>query len=164
LGAHRRAAAPKAEPTPAAAPEVTPEPASEVPAPRQRAATFPTRDELTKAWGDTILSTLPQRPKARFKVGRFVSAADGVVTFSLPNTIHRDRCQEVRETVEAALAGHFDVPVKLRLVVDDAAPIPAEPAPPDDDVRPDELTDAPPLASPEDRIKKAFPGAEEVDG
>jgi DNA polymerase-3 subunit gamma/tau len=171
LGAHRRN--PAAAPPPAAksADPVPPPVAAPSPSPAT-AGSFPSRDELTRVWGDQILAALRQRARARFRPGRWVSAADGDVVFALPNAIHRDRCEEVRAEVETALANHFGLPVRLRLVVDDAVTVPVgdsagrdrPAAAPDDDIQPGELTDAPPLASPEDRIKQAFPGAEEVDG
>jgi hypothetical protein len=117
-----------------------------------------------------VIGALPQRARARFQGGRFASTDDGVAVFSLPNAIHRDRCEEVRAEVEAALSDHFGAPIRLRLVVDVGADAPAAPSSAefaseeDEEVRAEELTDAPPLPSPEDRIKEAFPGAEEVDG
>ncbi|MCC5952112.1 MAG: DNA polymerase III subunit gamma/tau [Acidimicrobiia bacterium] len=79
---------------------------------------LPDRAELTVAWGDTILGSLPQKAKARFGAGRFVDVVDGRAVYGLPNDVHRKRCEELRGEVEAALAAHFGRPVPLRLVVD----------------------------------------------
>lgn len=126
---------------------------------------MPSRDDLTKAWGDAVLGKLVQRARARFSAGRFVAVEGGVAVFALPNAIHRDRCEEVRPEVEEALAAHFGTPVPLQLVVDDGrgAAAPVVEAPADDDERV-ELVEEEAAAMPtvEDRLKQAFPGAEEV--
>jgi hypothetical protein len=72
----------------------------------------------------------------------------------------------VRGEVEAALAAHFGTPVPLRLVVENGTPPPDEPpaAEPEIDIDPGELVDAgPAVTSVEDRLKEAFPGAQEVE-
>jgi hypothetical protein len=88
-----------------------------------------------------------------------------VAVFALPNAFHCDKAEDVRLEVEQALAARFRTRVSVRLVVDDGGPAPeatrelAE----DEPVDPAELHDAPPgIASPEDRLREAFPGAEEV--
>jgi DNA polymerase-3 subunit gamma/tau len=131
----------------------------------------PDRDELVKAWGDSVLAGLKGRPRARFRAGRFVAAQDGVATFALPDEIHRSYSEECRLDVEAALKAHFGVPIRLRLVVDDDSPsVPASPtvahqSVADDPPDPDELTDAPPgSTSVEARLLQTFPGAREVPG
>ena len=135
---------------------------------------FPTRDELTLAWGDSVLGSLGRRAAVRFQLGRFVSADDGVAVFALPNAVHRDRCEEVRLEVESALSSHFGRRVPLRLVVEgEAAPRAstsdpvAEPEVPEADedvVDWRDLEDAPPgLASPLDHVMQAFEGAEVVE-
>ncbi|MGH9137334.1 MAG: hypothetical protein ACRD0G_09855, partial [Acidimicrobiales bacterium] len=128
---------------------------------------LPTRDELTLAWGDTVLSSLPGNVKARYAGGRFVEVSGGAAVFALPNAMHRDRCEDVRAQAEAALATHFGRAVPLRLTVEPSSgpprPQPAvAPPPPDDPVDPAELTDAPatPAPSAVDRLAEAFPGAE----
>jgi DNA polymerase-3 subunit gamma/tau len=132
----------------------------------------PTRDELTKAWGDAVLAQLSPKAKSRFSAGRFVAVEDGCAVFGLPNVIHRDRCEEVRPEVEGALASHFGTAFPLRLTVDAGQPPPnvvagpvtaAAPAFEDEPVDLNDLEDASPaVTSLEDRLKVAFPGAEEV--
>jgi hypothetical protein len=133
----------------------------------------PSRDELVKAWGDTVLAGLSGRARSRYGVGRFLDASDGSATFAVPNEIHRGRSEECREEVEQALSAHFASPVRLRLVVDstEAAVLsdgsgPAGGEPPQDE----ELIDMSELrpahdaaSSPEERVRQAFPGAREVD-
>ena len=150
---------------------------------------LPTRDELTKAWGDQILGQLPARLRARFSAGRFVEVADGAAVFALPNPAHRDQCAPLRAEVEQILAAHFGRPVPLRLAAEGrsagAAPTAASASGPgeaavaapgradrgraadadDDDVFEADLQDAPAamVVSPADRVKTAFPGAQEVE-
>ncbi len=149
---------------------------------------LPSRDELVQVWGDGLLSSLPGRARARFRVGRFVASEEGVAVFALPNETHRSYCEEVRLEVETALAAHFGTAVPLRLVVDEDpvnGPPRSEPNPRGVAL----ATDDPPAAaadtsreadyldpavleaetdpagagpSPEERIKLAFPGAQEV--
>ena len=133
---------------------------------------FPTRDELTLAWGDGVLAALPQRARARFRVGRFVTAGEGTAVFALPDAFHRQRCVEVQGVVEEELSRHFGQPVRLRLAVDEEDPareVEAGPGPragdEPEDVDPGELTDAPPgaVASPVEHVLAAFEGAEIVE-
>ena len=147
------------------------------------------RDALVELWGDSLLASLPNRARARFRVGRFMAVEAGTAVFGLPNETHRSYCEEVRIDVETALAVHFGTAVPLKLVVDEEAgtDTPARPAPPPsaaassalapgaqsehDDTQHD-LLDPVVLAAqtqlagagltPEERLKQAFPGAEEV--
>jgi DNA polymerase-3 subunit gamma/tau len=175
--------------TPASSPppvERPPAPTAPVSAPPSRAvATEVSRDALVQVWGDTLLASLPNRARARFRVGRFLAVEDGTAVFALPNDTHRSYCEEVRVEVEAALGIHFGTAVPLRLVVDNEssddiappvatagrpAPV-AEVTPEHEEVHHD-LLDPVVLAaetnlagaglSPEERLKQAFPGAEEV--
>jgi DNA polymerase-3 subunit gamma/tau len=163
-----------APPPPAEAPPPAPAESLPPPAPAAGPGGMPSRDDLTKAWGDSVLKQLPQRAKARFAPGRFVRVEGDTVEFALPNAIHRDRCDEVRGDVEAALSTHFGTAIRLQLVVDDgraaAAPPPAEGVEPAEaevedmePFEPGELTEGPAVTSVEDRLKEAFPGAEEVE-
>ncbi|MDQ6910907.1 MAG: hypothetical protein M3Z84_09035, partial [Actinomycetota bacterium] len=159
-------------PSPPAAPPAVPstekrqELAPSVPEGGGVAAPFPTRDELTLAWGDTVLAKLPRKSAMRFQIGRFMASDDDVAVFALPNPVHRDRCEEVRAEVEMALAEHFQRPIPLRVVVDSgSAPPPKPQASADDDVDIGDLRDAPPgtLASPVDHVLQAFEGAKVVE-
>jgi hypothetical protein len=179
------------------------------PAPRAEGsvaiATLPSRDELVQVWGDGLLAALPNRARARFRVGRFTDVDGSTAVFALPNETHRSYCEEVRLDVEKALAARFGTAVPIRLVVDDepldepVTPRPARPSrsrpqdsgavpPPDAAAVPtdgvaradvaDAGDDAPDLLdpavlaaetelagaglTPEERLKQAFPGAQEV--
>jgi DNA polymerase III subunit gamma/tau len=132
----------------------------------------PDRDRIVEAWGDHILRGLPARAKALFSAGRFVSVDGRTATFALPNAAHRERCEDVRGMVEAAIGAHFATPVSLALTVDDA-PAPAAPGTtspasvpgpglhPDDEVDPDQPSGSPESVA-EARLLEAFPGAQEV--
>jgi DNA polymerase III subunit gamma/tau len=164
---------------PPATPSPAPTPASSASAATAAVASaasgdLPTRDELTLAWGDTVLASLPARAKAFFSAGRFVSVGDGVAVFALPNRPHAEKCERCRPEVEAALAAHFGRPVPVRLVVDDDPPASAPVGPvgadepvapePDDEIDLSQLTDA--VGTPDtsvDRVRELFPGAELVE-
>jgi len=131
---------------------------------------MPSRDELTLAWGDVVLASLSPKAKSRFSAGRFLAVDGGKVRFALPNKMHRDRCEDVKAEVEGALSAHFGTPLTLQLVVETAGQAPAATAPPqeedsgEDEAMAGELMSegVPPVASIEDRLLQAFPGAEEV--
>ena len=161
------------------------------PAPGAGSGTAPSRDELVQAWGDTLLASLSNRARARFRVGRFTAMEEGTAVFALPNETHRSYCEDVRVEVEHLLSQHFGVPVKMRLVVDEeaegaASPVPPRPAArgrsakasssvgpaPEVDAEDAALLDPELLAAetepagsgltPEQRLIQAFPGAEEM--
>jgi DNA polymerase-3 subunit gamma/tau len=175
----------KPQPSPKAAPL-----SASPPAGAGAGATAVSRDALVQLWGDGLLASLPGRARARFRVGRFVAVDGDTAVFALPNETHRSYCEEVRNEVETALRGHFGTPVPLRLVVDEdadgdptprspgAAPGAGGPTAPvadtggDHDPGQPDLLDPHVLAaetelagaalSPQERLKQAFPGAEEV--
>ncbi|HUY64505.1 MAG TPA: DNA polymerase III subunit gamma/tau [Acidimicrobiales bacterium] len=130
---------------------------------------LPTRDELVQAWGDSLLTQLSNRARARFRVGRFVAVDGTTAVFALPNETHRSYCEEVRSEVEHVLGRHFHTALGMRLVVDDEAPTPPAPAAAIDEAH---LLDPEVLAAetepagagltPEQRLKQMFPGAEEL--
>ena len=172
-----KVAAPPPSPT-RTAPQPPPPPPPKAPSapatmatPDGEAAELPSREKLTIAWGDTILPSLPTRVRNRMQVGRFSAVEGGAAHFALPDKFQVERCTEVKNDVETALHAHFGAKVPIKLVIDDggpqaartrgAAPVPA----PDDEVFSTEgLADAsgPSATSPSDRLKQAFPGAEEV--
>jgi DNA polymerase-3 subunit gamma/tau len=134
--------------------------------PSQNAGPLPTRDELTLAWGDKVLTQLSAKAKALYKSGRFVGVEDGAAIYGLPNAVHMQRCERCRGEVEQALAAEFGRPVPLRLVVD-AEPAPPPPDEPDVtiDVDVEDIREATPaaVASPIDHVMQAFEGAEVVE-
>jgi DNA polymerase-3 subunit gamma/tau len=144
------------------------------PAASTGAASVPSRDELTLAWGDTILGSLAPRTKAFFAAGRFLEGTAGTAVFGLPNPTHMQKCEKGRPEVEAALTAYFGRPVTLRLAVDaDPGPAPSpmpgggpapEPVAEEHEIDLAELTDATDVgATSVDRVRELFPGAELVD-
>jgi hypothetical protein len=155
----------KAAPAPRAAPRAAvAAPAAEAAVAHAGPGRIPTRDELTAAWADTLLPKLAPKTRAIFAAGRWVDGPADAAAFALPNEVHRGRADKQRADVERVLADHFGDRVPLSLVVDEGQVTQAPAAPVEDEnVDPRELSDAPPgLTSPEDRLKQAFPGAEEV--
>jgi DNA polymerase-3 subunit gamma/tau len=183
LGAHRRGAAPARggpsgagvapsgpdETVDGTSPSATGVPRPDgAPAGSPDGLDLPTRDELTKAWGDRVLPSLPARIKAYLALGRFVDVEGSTTVYAVPDAGLLNRAGQVHADFEAALAAHFGRPVPVRLVLD-AAPAPAAAPPPpeeeDDPARYDltEMEDvAGAVVSPEQRVLDAFPGAEEV--
>ncbi len=162
------------------------------PATAEAAATSPEKplsvDQVAGAWKESILSNVSGKARSRFSIAEIVSCDGGEVVINLPNEQHQRRCEEVRGEVEAALSAHFSRQVVLQLTSGQTggqvpagsdAPasqteVPSQSAPTSPDI-PNELTDevvdvseledAPSAdGSALDKLTKAFPGAELVDG
>jgi DNA polymerase-3 subunit gamma/tau len=165
LGAVRAAA--RATPPAPPAPPTRPPPSGPAPEPLRPGPggePLPTREALTKAWGDTVFGRLSPKTKALWGAGRWVTVPGDQAGFAVENPHQRDHCEERRAEVERALSTHFGRPVPVKLMVDDGAlagPAPDDEA--DEDLDPHALVDAAgAVASPEERLLQAFPGAEEV--
>ena len=104
---------------PEAQPEPTPTPPPSAPlvGAQPSYGALPSKDELNGVWS-SVLETMSGRVRSRFSAGRFLDTTDNSVVFGLPNPVHRDRCEEVREEVDHALAARFVRPIPLVLVVD----------------------------------------------
>ena len=154
---------------PPVAPPLPPPPAAPAPAAAaaDAGAPFPTRDEITLAWGDAIFGSLSQKAKVRVRDGRFVDVGEGVAGLALPTAIHLQRCGDVQRELEAALSSHFNRRIPLRLVLAPAggSAVPEEEVPEEEmSIDPDELRDAPPgVTSPVDHVMQAFEGATVVE-
>ncbi|HEX3539399.1 MAG TPA: DNA polymerase III subunit gamma/tau [Acidimicrobiales bacterium] len=134
---------------------------------------LPSRDEVTKAWGDGVLHRMSARAKGYLGSGRFVAVDPDGAVFALPNQQLLARGRELQGEAEAALAARFGRPVPLKMVLDSPVAAPsidpvADPADEDGiEIREradlDHLQDADAaVISPEQRLLDAFPGAEEV--
>jgi hypothetical protein len=134
----------------------------------------PTREELTLAWGDRILPSLRPAVKMYVANGRFVTSDGAAAVLAVPDRGLLARAEPHRAEIEAALGQHFGRPVRLQLVIDEAAP-PATAGPAiaptpsgyeadsDDVAEWAEMAEAPEAAvTPEQRLMQAFPGAQEV--
>ena len=140
-----------------------------VPMVRAGAPAWPSRDELTKAWGDAVLEKLSQGAKLFLSNGRFVEpGTSGGAVFALPAGSILERARGHQTEAEKALAAYFGREVPFRLVPDKgarASQSPPPPAPgPTDGYDLDDLADtveAPPIAivPVEERILQAFPGS-----
>jgi len=144
-----------------------------------------TARQVAASWQSGILPSL-KKPMARalYSAGHFIGERDGALVFGLPNDKHRQRCEEFRADVEAAIAEHVGTPVKLSLIVDAGSPhddtlapvvqlrggaasasasamAPTATTAADDDIDIDDLVDAPPgtVKTAEDRLADAFPGS-----
>jgi len=145
----------------------------------------PTRDILTKVWGDGLLAALAPGARSVYGMGRWAQGTDGQPVFALPSRMYRELAESKRAEVEAALSAHFGQRVPVRLVYEDTDPVgvaspltvplsvPPEPLPEPPGEPPGEqnmtATEVAGLepahvqpTSIEARLIEAFPGAEEV--
>ena len=80
--------------------------------------TLPSRDELTKAWGDTVLGKLSKTARVYLGNGRFVEPEGDNAEFALPDRNMLARAANYAGEARDALGAHFGRPVPLRLVLD----------------------------------------------
>ena len=146
-------------------PATAPPQAQQAPAPgRAVAAEFPTRDQLTKAWGDSVIAKLSRPAQVYMGGGRFLDAQGAQAVFALPDRGLLQRAGNFLSEAQGALTAYFGVQVPLRLVVDDGAAAPAPPPADDETYDLDDLSDlrdapAVPAVPPEQRVLEAFPGS-----
>jgi len=163
LGAVRGQQAAPAAPTPAAPAPATPVAAKAPAAVPAATGPLPSRDELTTAWGDSVMRGLRGTVKAKFGTARFVSVDESGAVVAFDTKPRADLAEQVRADVEAAFAAHFGRRIPLRVtVVAPEAPVEGDEDEPPPDLH--ELTDAPPdNRSPIDHLTSAFPGAEVIE-
>lgn len=110
----------RAESAPAAGAAYQPEPS-----PSSPSATFePPAAATSKGvsmnqsmWDDTIKPGLRGMARAVFSPATYVSNTETVLTLSLPNPVHRDKCEQHRAAVEQALTAAVGGPVSIELVL-----------------------------------------------
>lgn len=78
---------------------------------------------MEAAWEEGLLDSLPGNVKARFSAATFVDGPPGSIALALPNDIHRQRCEDVRQAVDDAFTQRFGQPVPLVLVTE-GTPVP----------------------------------------
>ena len=173
LGAFLRGGGPAREGTPApvggAAGPTGREAVEPVPRAGPGPRPLPSRDELTKAWGDTIITQLSQLARAYMGEGRFVEVTREAAVFGLPRTLLA-KAGDFQVEAENALSAHFGQAVPLRLVLDSKPT--AEPEPgraPEETYDLDEISEmatAPPVPEvpAEKIILEAFPGSSLLEG
>jgi DNA polymerase-3 subunit gamma/tau len=126
---------------------------------------LPSRDELTKAWGDTVLAKLSKTARVYLANGRFVEPEGSCAEFALPDRNMLARAANYAGEARDALSTHFGRPVPLLLVLDrGTGPEPVPPGEAPDDAGPYDLSEisetAPvPDVPVEQRILQAFPGS-----
>jgi DNA polymerase III subunit gamma/tau len=134
----------------------------------------PALSELVAAWSGGVLDGLPVKIRSKWRAGRWIESDGGALRFAVPNSWHRQACDEARTRVEQALAGHFGHPVAVAVVVDGDPPAGAgeaefgagsamRGAPPGDDhdhepVDPSELRDAAVATAGVDLLLREFGG------
>jgi DNA polymerase-3 subunit gamma/tau len=135
LGGRARAgagapSAPKVEPTPtaepapeqageaAAEPERAPLPA-DVPAPAASPVAAAIATMITAdVWENTIRPGLRGMARAVYAPAEFVRSTESTLTLSVPNAVHRAKCEEQRQIVESALAAFAGAPVAVEFAED----------------------------------------------
>ncbi|HSL74923.1 MAG TPA: DNA polymerase III subunit gamma/tau [Ilumatobacteraceae bacterium] len=80
-------------------------------------------------WENAVRPSLRGMPRAIYAPVGFVRCRDGIVTLSVPNAVHREKCEQHRTAVEQALSAHVGAPVRIELVEGDGGRG-GEPAPP----------------------------------
>jgi DNA polymerase-3 subunit gamma/tau len=83
------------------------------------------RDELTRVWGDQIFPAMSPGVRSLYRMGRWTAVVGGEAVFALPTAQYRERAEQKRLEVEAALAARFGGRIAIRLEVDDAPPVAA---------------------------------------
>jgi len=100
-------------PAPSTTRTVKPVPAASTPASSAQAGSAMTQP----VWDDTVKPALRGMARAVYSPATYVSNSDTTLTLSLPNPVHRDKCEQHRGAVETALAAAVGSPVTLDLVI-----------------------------------------------
>ena len=128
---------------------------------------LPSAGEVAAAW-ESVLSQVKPAVRSRFATARVI-AVDTALVLAVENRFLQADCEARRGEVEAALAARFGRPVPVRITVGPDSAGPAAPRtgtgrPDEEHIDLSQLVDAPPgdAIDPSERLKQAFPGAEEV--
>ncbi len=70
----------------------------------------------SELWENTIRPALKGMARAVYAPASFVRSTDSTLTLSVPNAVHRAKCDEQRSVVEAALAKFTGAPVTIELL------------------------------------------------
>ncbi len=100
-------------------------PVAPAPAPAPEAAAAPAAaavpidmERLSQVWSADVLTTLKPLVRALYAAGTLLGERDGALAIALPNEPHRDRAEQYRGEVEAAVAKVAGRPLRVSLVVD----------------------------------------------
>ena len=127
---------------------------------------------IEQIWTKEVLPALAPKVRARFQASRLVGVEGQTISFALPNPVHRERCEQLKNEVELALSMVIGTSVLLSLASsqendsNDIAKVASSENIVDqtDDSILAELEDAPPdNRTSVDRFQDAFPGAIVVD-
>ena len=102
--------------------QTAPQPATPSPpavAADRASADLPSMERVTSLWVDAVLPSLGGLTKAMFSSGSVAEVKGSEVVVSFPNEVHRQKCEQKRGEVEAALSQNLGSAVRLRLVVDE---------------------------------------------
>ncbi|MEJ7763998.1 MAG: hypothetical protein WKF86_00720 [Acidimicrobiales bacterium] len=169
LGALKGTAGKASPPVPAKPPKIPEPPApttapATAPADQVAAALLPSAGEVAAAW-EAVLAEVKPAVRSRFGSAQVV-AVDTAVVVAVDNAYLQADCDNRRGEVEAALANRFGRPVPVRVTVGAgpaARPAPTSRGTEDEHVDLTQLVDGPPASlDPHERLRQAFPGAEEV--
>lgn len=70
---------------------------------------------VAEIWEQQALPALSARARARFQAATIVGVSEGQVQFELPNETHRERCEQMKDEIEAALRNAVEAPVQVDL-------------------------------------------------
>ena len=70
---------------------------------------------VAEIWEQQALPALSARARARFQAATIVGVSEGQVQFELPNETHRERCEQMKDEIEAALRNALETPVQVDL-------------------------------------------------
>ena len=70
---------------------------------------------VAEIWEQQALPALTARARARFQAATIVGVSEGQVQFELPNETHRERCEQMKDEIEAALRNAVEAPVQVDL-------------------------------------------------
>lgn len=79
---------------------------------------YPSRDEMTLAWGNGILASLGTKARSCFQYGRFVESEPGTTVFAVPSVAYEKKCLESISEVRNALTSFFGVDIDLAITRD----------------------------------------------
>ncbi len=83
----------------------------------------------TEVWEQTVRPALRGMTRAVYAPATLVGADGATATFSLPNIVHREKCEQHREAVEAAIRNTTGGALAVRLLVEgESTPPPPAPA------------------------------------
>jgi len=171
------------EPAPAVPPAAPTPPAAPAPA---RSTAAGSAAAAVAVWTSDVLPSLKGLARAVIASTRLLGERDGAVAVGVVNETTKQRCEQYRDELEAAVVKAAGGPVRIEFVIDkhsaddDTAPAPAparrpsaaaaapEPTPepePDDDIDLDDLVDVPPeeVVTPTDLLLDAFPGSKMIE-